>query len=84
MVFRYLFNYFVNNPQLVEKISDSYPVRRAAQLTVYAYNKGKGVGEVTIQDGLKKGSQRIESFTERFKKELEYGMQEMNKQAKKK
>lgn len=77
MVFRYLFNYFVNNPQLIEKLSESYPVRRAAQLTVYAYQKGRAIGEGALQDGLKRGVQKVESFTETFKQELERGMKEV-------
>lgn len=83
MVFRHFFNYFANNPQLIEKLSESYPVRRAAQLTVYAYNKGRAIGEGAIQDGLKQGSQKLESFAGRFKEELERGMKEVAKEAKK-
>lgn len=83
MVFRHLFNYFVNNPQLIEKLSESYPVRRAAQLTVYAYQKGKAIGEGAIQDGLKQGAARMESFTEKFKEELERGMKDITKDNKK-
>lgn len=83
MVFRYLFNYFVNNPQLVEKLSESYPIRRAAQLTVYAYHKGKAIGEGKIQDGLKQGAKRLDSFAGKFKEELAKGMEEISKEAKK-
>lgn len=83
MVFRHLFNYLANNPQLIEKLSDSYPVRRAAQLTVYAYHKSKALGEGAIQDGFKQGVQRLDSFTGKFKEELEKGIKEINKNSKK-
>lgn len=77
MVFRYLFHYFANNPQLIEKLSDSYPVRRAARLTVYLYHKGKTVGEEVVQDKLKKGGERFISFHGRFKEELKQGIKEI-------
>lgn len=31
----------MNNEQLVQKLADSYPMRRAAQLLVYFYNRNK-------------------------------------------
>jgi mediator of RNA polymerase II transcription subunit 9 len=77
MVLRYLFNYFANNHQLIEKLSDSYPVRRAARLTVYLYHKGKTVGDGIVQDNLKKGAERLNSFHGRFKEELKQGMKEI-------
>lgn len=83
MVFRHIFNSLVNNHQLIEKLSESYPVRRAAQLTVYVYHKGKAVGEGALQDGLKQGAQKFDSFASKFKDELERGMKEVTKEAKK-
>jgi mediator of RNA polymerase II transcription subunit 9 len=82
MVFRYFFNYFANNPQVIEKLSDSYPVRRAARLTVYLYHKGKTLGEGVIQEKLKDGAGRINSFHGRLKEELKQGLKEI-KDAKK-
>lgn len=84
MVIRYLFNYLANNPQLVEKLSESYPVRRAAQLTVYAYHKGKRIaGEGAVEGGLKQGAERLSSFAGKFKEELKRGIQEASNEAKK-
>lgn len=83
MVLRQLFNYLVNNPRLIEKLSDSYPIRRAAQLTVYAYRKGKTIGEGVVEGGLKQGTARLNSFAGRFKEELDRGMQEISNEAKK-
>lgn len=83
MVLRQLFNYLVNNPKLIEKLSESYPIRRAAQLTVYAYQRGKNIGAGAIQDGLKQGTARVSSFAGKFKEELDRGMQEVSNEAKK-
>lgn len=79
MVLRYLFNYLFNHPEIVNKLSDSYVIRRAAQMTVYVYHKGKRIGEGAIQDGLKQGTQRLNSFTDKFKEELEREMREAKK-----
>ena len=36
-----ILNNLMNNEQLVRKLADSYPMRRAAQLLVYFYHKNK-------------------------------------------
>ncbi|BFZ06425.1 hypothetical protein BsWGS_09464 [Bradybaena similaris] len=45
MPLRSLLRYLLNNEQLIQKIADSYPIRRAAQLTAYFIHKGKEIGE---------------------------------------
>lgn len=47
MVFRYLLRYFANNEQLINKLAESYPVKRAAQLTVYLFQRSKAIMEDT-------------------------------------
>ncbi|KAJ9595511.1 hypothetical protein L9F63_013276 [Diploptera punctata] len=71
MVFRYLFHRLINNPQLVNKLADSYPIRRAAQLVVYAYTVGfQGiVGKITPA--------RLQSFTRKLQIELERAKKEL-------
>lgn len=81
MVLRYLFNYLLNHPEIVTKLSESYPIRRAAQLTVYVYHKGKQIGEGTIKDGVRQGTERFNSFAGRFKEELEKEMKEAAEKA---
>jgi NhaP-type Na+/H+ and K+/H+ antiporter len=49
MVIRSLLRYLLNNEQLIQKIADSYPVRRAAQLTAYFIHKGKEIGDEKIE-----------------------------------
>ena len=80
MVFLRLFNYFVNNPQLVDKLAESYPIRRAAQLTVYAYHKSKSVTQGPLQDG----AQRLKAFSKTFQDEVQHGWQESTKDPTKK
>ncbi|PSN44499.1 hypothetical protein C0J52_09060 [Blattella germanica] len=71
MVLRYLFHRLFNNPQLVNKLADSYPIRRAAQLAVYAYTVG-------LQGVLGKFNPgRLQSFTRRLKFELEQAKKEL-------
>lgn len=41
MPLRTLLKYLANNEQLVQRIAESYPVRRAAQLAVSVFYKGK-------------------------------------------
>jgi len=82
MVLRNIFNYLINNPQAIEKLAESYPIRRAAQLTLYAYKKGKSVGEEFIQDNLQNGSQKLGSFSRRFQQEVEQGWKDAQQKKK--
>uniref|UniRef100_M4B0J7 NCBP2 antisense 2 (head to head) n=2 Tax=Xiphophorus TaxID=8082 RepID=M4B0J7_XIPMA len=41
--------YFVNNLQVIEKLAESRPIRRAAQLTAYALTKAQIVGRDTSE-----------------------------------
>ena len=43
MVFRMLFRYLANNEHLIQKLADSYPVRRAAQLAISVFYKSKNL-----------------------------------------
>lgn len=45
MVFRFLFRYLLNNERLVQKLSESYPIRKTAQLIVLFFNHGKSIAE---------------------------------------
>lgn len=44
MIFRLLFN-LLNNHQVVEKLAESRPIRRAAQITAYAITKAQIAGQ---------------------------------------
>lgn len=45
MVLRFLMRYFANNEQLVQKLSESYPVRRTAQLVLSIFFRSKNLAE---------------------------------------
>jgi hypothetical protein len=41
MPWRSLLHYLTNNEELIRRLSESYPIRRAAQLTAYFFNASK-------------------------------------------
>ncbi|KAM4040497.1 protein NCBP2AS2 [Anomaloglossus baeobatrachus] len=45
MVLRRLLFSLLNNPQLIEKLSESRPIRRAAQITAFAITKAQLTGK---------------------------------------
>lgn len=54
--------YLVNNLQVVEKLAESRPIRRAAQITAYAITKSQIVGRDASQRLLR--SQTLRQFRE--------------------
>ena len=66
MIFRFILNYLANNPQLINKLADSYPMRRVARWVVYAFHKGKAIAEKrdfnesNIENSLKKLKEKLE------------------------
>jgi hypothetical protein len=61
--------YLANNPQLIDRLANSYPIRRAAQLTVYLFHRSKAVMEDHhVKDRALKFKGK---FTEEMKKEWE-------------
>ena len=73
MVLKYLLTRLVNNPQVIEKLAESYPIRRAAQLTAYAIQKGKSTANEVGGSEVKK---RVNRFKEEFTKEIKEGFKE--------
>ncbi|XP_072264285.1 protein NCBP2AS2 [Pyxicephalus adspersus] len=49
MVLRRLLFTLLNNPQLIEKLSESRPIRRAAQITAFAVTKAQLTGKDAAQ-----------------------------------
>ncbi|XP_076309909.1 protein NCBP2AS2 homolog [Tachypleus tridentatus] len=92
MVLRALFRYLVNNEYLIEQLANSYPIRRAAQLTAYIFMKGKYLGEESmeklknsdtlyhIEDKLKHTGRKVSSFGTSFSEELKKGLKQMNEE----
>ncbi|XP_025831089.1 uncharacterized protein NCBP2-AS2 homolog [Agrilus planipennis] len=73
MVLRLLLKYLVNNEQLVHRLSQSYPVRRAAQLAVLFYMRSKHMMQEKGMDGTLTPEQfkaLIRNFQHNLQKEL--------------
>lgn len=74
MVFRFLLRFLSNNEHLVQKLSESYPFRRAAQWVVIIFYRGKGLVEDTnLHKKLTPEQFRsfIQRFSENIKREIE-------------
>lgn len=72
-MFRHILRYFANNERLVHALSESYIVRRAAQITVAAFYRGK---EFAVEKDLHKLTPErfrslMQSFGQNLKKEIE-------------
>lgn len=80
MVLRYLLIKLLNNPQIIDRLADSYPIRRAAQLTVFALNKGKAVAKEAIEAEVTKRANNIQST---FRKEVKEGFEKISQENKK-
>jgi len=69
MVLRFLLRYLVNNEKLIDRIAESYPIRRAAQLTIYMFHRSKALMEDT---GAKENAMKLKDKLEKeLKKEWE-------------
>ena len=73
MVLKYLLGRLINNPQIIDKLADSYPIRQAARATAYAIQKSKIAAQEALEtEALKKAS----NFQKKFSEELEKGFKE--------
>lgn len=79
MVLRYLLAKFLNNPQVIDRLADSYPIRRAAKLTAYAIQKTKIAAEEAFESELAK---KASNFQQNVKKEIHEGLKETTKKSK--
>lgn len=80
MVLRFLIRYLANNERLVQRVSESYPVRRAAQLLVALFFRGQNA----LRDsGVSAKLTSTRSFAERFganlKQEMDKAREELRK-----
>ena len=67
-----------NHPEVVTRLSETWPIRRAAQLTAYVFLRGKNaVEEVTPEV-----REKAVKFTERFREELKRGWDEVKQERK--
>lgn len=79
MVLRIIINFlsrFANSEQMIQKLSESYPIRRSAQMMAYFYHRTKGTIESgSIQGKLPPINNRILTFKNRFMNEFRQEMQ---------
>lgn len=74
--------YLANNDQLVERLSQSYPIRRAAQICVAAFYRTKSspfVAEHLENFTPQRFKQLIQSFQNNLKKEIEAAKEELKR-----
>lgn len=69
-------NYLVNNHQLIDKLADSYPIRRAAQWVVYFTNKSKQLTQDSMKESLSETSvknlgDKLEAYLKNVRDQLE-------------
>ncbi|EDW02028.1 protein NCBP2AS2 homolog [Drosophila grimshawi] len=80
MVLRLLMRYLANNEQLIQRMADSYPMRRAAQLVVSLMYRTKGMAR---ERGLHEMSpERFKSFMNMFKTNVRQELEGLKKELK--
>lgn len=85
MVLRFILRYLANNEQLVNKLADSYPIRRAAKFVVYFFNRSKSIVDSEISSGKLKdiNLSNMRNLAERLENQLKQIKEDLEKQAKK-
>ncbi|XP_063775359.1 protein NCBP2AS2 [Pseudophryne corroboree] len=93
MVLIRLLHRLLNNPQLIEKLSESRPIRRSAQITAFAITKAQLAGKDTVQrlmrsDTVRQGAfggpgdiaRRVARIKDSFVKDVRVGLEDMKSQ----
>jgi len=80
MVFRFILRYFANNEHLVNKLADSYIIRRAARFVVHFFHRSKSIVDSEVTSGKLKDvnlpnmrnlASRLENQLKQIKEDLE-------------
>lgn len=82
MPLRFLFRYLANNEQLVQKIAESYPVRKAARFCVAMYYRTQNIARESLPPVDKIDASWLRSFLSRFKDNLSHGIKDAQQQLK--
>lgn len=82
MPLRVLLKYLANNEKLVQKMAESYPVRRAAQLCVSLMYRYKDRAEQTLMKNGPEKLDTVKSFFARVRQIFEEEFQQAKKQLK--
>ncbi|KAM9439163.1 protein NCBP2AS2-like [Clarias gariepinus] len=85
MVLRRILYALINNAQLVERLAESRPIRRAAQLTAFAITRAQIAGKDAARQ-IRAGelSERGARVRDSFLKEVKQGMKAASEQIKNK
>lgn len=81
MVLRYFLSRILNNPQVIDRLSDWYPIRRAAKLTAYAIQRSKIAANEALES---EAGKKASSFQSKFTAEFQEGFKEISKKSEKK
>lgn len=83
MVLRRLLYALINNAQLVERLAESRPIRRAAQLTAFAITRAQIAGkDAARQIGARELAQKGARLRDTFLREVKEGMRDASRQSK--
>lgn len=85
---RALLRYFASNEKLVERLSDSYLMRRAAQMAVSVFYRAKSIAQEAKEERIKDMTpEKFRSFLDKFqnnvREEIEKAKNELNEKSKK-
>lgn len=85
MVFRFIIRYLANNEQLVNRLADSYPVRKAAKFVVYFFTRTKSLVESELATGKYKdiNLSNMRNLAEKLETHLKQIKENLEKQARK-
>lgn len=82
---RFLMRYLANNEQLVQKLAESYPMRRAAQFLVSAFYRSKMIAEDHNVHRLAEFSpDKFKAFFNTFKQNLRQEIEQAKQEIKNK
>ncbi|XP_058836861.1 protein NCBP2AS2 homolog [Topomyia yanbarensis] len=81
MVLRIILRYLANNEQLIQRLADSYPMRRAAQFLVSAYYRSRAITqEQKLVEITPEGFKRMmNTFKNKIKQETEAAKHDLRK-----
>lgn len=85
MVFRFIIRYLANNEQLVNRLADSYPVRKAARFAVYFFTRTKSLVESELATGKYKdiNLSNLRNLAEKLENHLKQIKDNLKKQTRK-
>ncbi|XP_062544884.1 protein NCBP2AS2 homolog [Armigeres subalbatus] len=78
---RVILRYLANNEQLIQRLADSYPMRRAAQLLVSAYYRSRAIAQEQklVEMTPEKFKQMMNAFQSNVKQELKAAKNDLKK-----